>query len=437
MSFGAWGTGARPVFTPPLGVTSARFNFPSTYTEVSAGRATEARFADLDFVSDWNPIDGLGFGGNAVGSTGAVSFMFSNVDFSGYGNPFVHNDRIVNGERFQTPGFNYHFDNMVLTNYQSYAIITGDQLEARTTFTGCSLAQNPLAPQALPNRQGGDGLHQGFARELYIAGCDFFHNMGHGGGSYGNNPFTWASNRLADSAVDDGAKINIHTTSFEGGAEGINFATRHATHTKIANGLIHNCVVVGDHTTAYSVAIGYAGFTVRNNLMIMPDTPLRSPLNPGRAFVQIAPRSGSSHTDTDPMRDAPNKVYSNTFVGLRSKEDNQNLGYLGVRDNQQVPGSVHENNILYRPNQDGGDVDGPLDATTLLPWSPRNQGWRNGDTGQLDTSYAFQAAELAVYLPSDGSAALGSATGVFARDDLRGVVRAVGSADRGAFQVTP
>ena len=438
VSFGAWGAGAKPIIAQPTGTPSTRFNFPSTYTEVNAARAVEARFADLNFVSDWNPIDGSGAGGAAVGTTGSISFMFSDVDFDGYGNPFVHNDAKVGGEVVQTPGFHYHFDNMDLTNYQSYAIITGMQLNARTSFTGCKMAQNALAPQALAGINGGGSLRQSFARELYIAGCDIFHNMGHGNTSFGNNPFTWSSNRLVDMAADDGAKMNINTSSFEGGAEVINFASVTAIPTKIANGLIQHCVLVGDDTTSYCAAVRYAGFTVRNNLMILPNTPMREHMNPARAFVFFAPRSGANthNTDTDPQRDSPNKVYSNTFVGLRSNPANNNWGYLSVRDFQQVPGSIDENNILYRPNQTGGNGDAPLDTTTLLPWSPRNQGWRNGDTGQLDTAYALQPTELAFYLPSDGSAALGSATGVFARDDLRGVVRAVGRADKGAFQVT-
>jgi len=434
VAFGAWGEGDKPIITMENGSPPIPFRFPTTYAGTNASRDVEVRFADLSFVGEWNPVDGSGEAGAGVVTSGSISFMFSSVDFDGFNNAFVHNDAKVDDIVTQTPGFHYHFDNMNLTNYQNYAVLSGNQLNANLTFTGCKLAQNVLAPQAIEGKQGGGSVRQGFARELYIAGCDFFHNMGHSGGTWGNNPFTWSSNRLSDRAIDDGTKINIHTTSFEGGAEVINFGTRSPINTKIANGLIHNCVVVGDHTTSYSILIRYAGFTVRNNLMILPDTPFRSPLNPGRAFVGLFPRSGNSHNDSDPMRNAPNKVYSNTFVGLRAKEDNQNWTYLGVRDNQLVPGSADENNILYLPKQ--GDVDdGPLD-TTLLPWTPRNQGWRNGDTGLLDTDYAIKIDDLAFYWPMSDSPAIGSATGLYAYDDIIGIVRHPESPDKGASQVS-
>ena len=328
---------------------------------------------------------------------------------------------------------------MDLTDYQSYAILTGRQLSANTTFTGCKLAQNVLAPQALAGIQGGGSLRQGFARKLYIAGCDFFHNMGHG--DNGNlNPFTWASNRLIDHPGDDGASVNICNSSFEGGAEGINFGTipYDGSSTKTINALIHNCVVVGDHTTGSSIEFRYAGLTVRNNLMILPDTPIREGINAAQAFVYIGPRGGRPHNDNDPQRTSPNKVYNNTMVGLRGDDLQRPWlpGYLGVIDDQLVPGSVDENNILYRPNQTNGSTYAPLDTTALLPWSPRSQGWRNGETGFLDTDYALDPSELAFYRPMPGSPALRSATGEVAHDDMLGVERTPGRADKGAFQVS-
>ena len=435
LAFGAWGAGAKPIITMTNGLPTNPFRLPTAYSE-TAGRAVEARFDNLSFVGEWNPIDGSGESGAAILASGNISLMFSDVDFKGYGNILVQDDSSRDNP-IQYAGFHYHFDNMDLTDYKSYAILTGRQFSANTTFTGCKMAQNVLAPQALAGVQGGGSLRQGFARNLYIAGCDFFHNMGHGTGSFGSNPFTWASNRLIDHAGDDGAKVNICNTSFEGGAEGINFGSVSSENTKIINGLIHNCVVVGDHTTTSGMMLRYAGFTVRNNLMIMPGVPYRANIGVARAFIQFAPRTGSSHdVNTDPRRTSPNNAYNNTMVGLRTDDENGNWAYLAVRDFQMVPGSIDENNILYRPNQTNGSADAPLDTTTLLPWSPRNQGWRNGDTGVLDPSYAMDLSEFAFYRPITGSAALRSATGVVARDDMFGVERTAGKADRGAFQVS-
>ena len=436
LAFGAWGTGDKPIITMTNGLPTNPFRLPPAYP-ATAGRAVEVRFDNLSFVGEWNPIDGSGEGGAAIIASGDISLMFSDVDFKGYANIFVQDDEIVgeNEERVQRPGFHYHFDNMDLTDYQSYAIITGQQLRANTTITGCKLAQNVLAPQALVGIQGGGSLRQRFARNLYIAGCDFFHNMGHGDNGT-LNPFTWASNRLIDYAGDDGARVNICNSSFEGGAEGINFGSRSGGSTKTINGLIHNCVVVGDDTTTYTILLRYAGFTVRNNLLILPGTPIRENMGVARAFVWFAPRTGDNHTASDPQRTSPNKAYNNTMVGLRTDDQNRRWAYLGVRDFQLVPGSVDENNIVYRPNQTNGSTYAPLNTTTLLPWSPRNQGWRNGETGVLDTDYALDPSALAFYRPVIGSPALRSASGEVARDDMLGVERTPGRADKGAFQVS-
>ena len=98
-----------------------------------------------------------------------------------------------------------------------------------------------------------------------------------------------------------------------------------------------------------------------------------------------------------------------------------------------MPGSVDENNILYRPNQTNGSADGPINTAILVPWSPRNQGWRNGNTGVLDTDYAIDRSALAIYMPLPGSPAFESATGVVAYDDMFGRKRRPGKVDKGAF----
>ena len=54
----------------------------------------------------------------------------------------------------------------------------------------------------------------------------------------------------------------------------------------------------------------------------------------------------------------------------------------------------------------------------------------------LDTDYAVDPSALTFYRPVTGSAALESATGVVARDDMFGVERTPSKADKGAFQVS-
>ena len=435
VTFSHWGQGEKPIITMTDGRPKTPFRFRAQYPQISAGRHVEVRFDQLAFVGEWNPINGSGERGAAMLAYGNISFMFSSVDFKGYGNIFVQDDTSKDNPE-QYTGFHIHFDNMNLTNYQSYAVLTGRQTHSNISFTGCKLAQNVLAPSALAGFQGGGSVRIGSTNKLYLAACDFFHNMGHAGGAYGTNPFTWASNRLTDYPFRDGFKMNIWGCTFEGGAELINFGTVHGQNTKIANGLIHYCVGVGDHTTNVGILIRYAGFTIRNNLIIMPDVPQR--LGPTRAFVGFMPRTGREHDPTlDPRRNAPNKAYNNTFVGLRSFESNENWAYLAVRDFQMTQGSRSENNVLYLPRIDGGNADAPLDTRTRLPWSARNQGWRNGDTGYLDRSYAPEDHELMLYRPLEGSAALGDAiNGTVAYDDFWGRKRDMAYPSRGAFEAT-
>jgi len=438
ITFSHWGQGDKPIITMTGGRPKIPFRFSVQYPQTSAGRNVEVRFDQLAFVGEWNPINGSGEQGAAMIAQGNISFMFSSVDFKGYGNIFVQNDTSKDTPE-QYTGFHTHFDNMTLTDYQNYAVIMGRQTYSNVSFTGCKLAQNVLAPSALAGFQGGGSVRIGSANKLYLAACDFFHNMGHDQG--GNlNPFTWASNRLTDFPYRDGFKMNIWGCTFEGGAELINFGTVSEQNTKIANGLIQYCVGVGDHTTSAGIFIRYAGFTVRNNLIIMPDVPVR--VNPTRAFVAFMPRRGNEHDSAlDPQRNAPNKAYNNTFVGLRSSESNRNWVYLAVRDSQMTQSSLSENNVLYLPRIDGGNADAPadapLDTRTRLPWSARNQGWRNGDTGYLDRSYAPEDHELMLYRPLEGSAALGDAiNGTVAYDDFWGRKRDMAYPSRGAFEAT-
>ena len=179
------------------------------------------------------------------------------------------------------------------------------------------------------------------------------------------------------------------------------------------------------------MGFGCGGMTVRNVISVLVDQPRL--VGGYGVFVkrrdeEVAHPSNADH---------PVEVYCNTFVDLRSPENDSSKGEGGLlpvdRESFELPPVpipfAFDNNLLYVPNRGVGTWNAPegyvppepLDRTVL--WQVTFDGMRYGES-PFDPLYATPPGTAATYAPLPGSPAVGAATeGLVAVDDFFGRVR--------------
>jgi len=203
------------------------------------------------------------------------------------------------------------------------------------------------------------------------------------------------------------------------------------------NVLFDKCLLVGTARTRRVFDIEYSGVTIRNCLIIRPDTPMVSERWIG-AFTHRW-----DETALYPDRDWPVQIYSNTIVNLMS-ETTRNDAVLAVStDIDEFPIFRDENNLHYAPNapsqtiEDAQLLEEPM-RTVGGTWRSRYRGVRHQDRGagaqlQMDTRFATPDGAVRVYAPGPNSPAIDTAMGRAAADDFWGTPRG-DLPDRGAFE---
>ncbi|MFK7988152.1 MAG: PKD domain-containing protein [Sandaracinaceae bacterium] len=176
---------------------------------------------------------------------------------------------------------------------------------------------------------------------------------------------------------------------------------------------------VGTMQSASIAHFPHGGTSVRNGILVQPDTPPES--TTGLRVVL-----GLDHENPQPGNDeVPREVYSCTIVDLRGTE-NATAPNGPLRDFVAYSGTeaAHrfENNVLYAPRAVTPETsDMPLDLTSR--WSPIYPG-RSVEGEPFDPRFATPAESTALFQPVQGSAAIGDASdGRTALDDFFGNLR--------------
>ena len=253
-------------------------------------------------------------------------------------------------------------------------------------LVGCVLKQSSDAVRTKETLDDGNGAGQKFAEtppmfgihgpfrvdddgeDVVFSKCDIFSNSTWSGGNVSTqNPIRW------NAKGRPGFRAYINQCRIEGGALGFAVVT--------TNGLsayIRNCIgeVLFERTRVLqtvngSVFFPYAQATMRNCIVVFPDTPPEG--NPEEAIVTMG-SSGAPPDGRDSMVN-PVEVYSNTFVDLKSEANaiNRQGTTISSSDIDDTSDTIDfsgvitkTNNIFHAPNRTGGNQDvsnAPLNTT--------------------------------------------------------------------------
>lgn len=383
------------------------------------------RFENIEFYGGWDPTTqsgirqiGFFFQANPPKQTLFESCTFDGFDLGLYprSNSF---DKI-------SPDPFIFMNNSVVTNWRSCGIF-GNGINL--CLTGNRFAQNTEALNGYAGNEGSlvSAIRVSFMDNAILTQNDFFSRSGW----FVNAPgiyTTQACMRLSTWA-SQGTYYNVNCNTMEGGFQLLTIANSEGQDGLALNAVVEKNLLIGSHDTKFIVDISYGGTTTRNNVGIYPNTPTFG-IQPDR-FVAFS-RQGTDTNNTN----APQKVYSNTFVNLRTRDNAFDGEFWEAKVSDAAfagyANAVESNNVNYQPGH-GLIADGPLDQTVLF--APRYTHYEDDDTPR-DTTKATPADTIALYQPLEGSAALGDALrGEVAFDDFFGNPRPV-YPSRGAFEAT-
>ncbi|MEM9433523.1 MAG: PKD domain-containing protein [Pseudomonadota bacterium] len=303
----------------------------------------------------------------------------------------------------------------VITNWKEYASYTN---VGHHVLTGNRMSQDVDALSGGPR----DGTHntQGpvrFGRPVttVIHGNDMFSRCG------------WTTNSAGDfitqpcvrwnSTPQEGAMLNMQCNALEGGYGVIELKSGIADANSVrVNALIEKNVLVGNTMSHNIIGLQFGGTTIRNNVMIFPNTPTMPSLNPAR-FINLSSRGSDPQNFASPIR-----IYNNNMTSLMVPANfDSGQSAAAVEFDQSNGGAftnvVSTNNLTYQPNL-GQNAYNPVNTTVL--WTPRYNGYDDFLT-PARPQYATPANTVATYGAAAGSSALGAATsGLAAYDDLYG-----------------
>lgn len=313
---------------------------------------------------------------------------------------FTHCLYLHNAER--TAHRAVHVNDCVFTNYGQWGVLGGSF--AVFAATGSRIMSAPDA-QIDNGSNGGGTLRLGGAGEIaLIQSCDIFCRQGWS--PHGDYIATQPCARLNSDGFQ-GAFVGVARSSLESGMTVLSIgASDHDSHA--SNVIVESCYLLGSYQTTELIGTSIGGVTIRNNIMVMPDSLRLESTNLPRAFVRTSAQGEDALNRASPIR-----VFCNTMVNLLSAP------MPAVSDEGGFAVLLDENNVLFQ--NEGGDRL----ALSLGPplWAPRERGYRSS-TVALYPGTETSAEAVAPYRLS-GAAPAGAARagGLFALFDYGGGLR--------------
>lgn len=195
----------------------------------------------------------------------------------------------------------------------------------------------------------------------------------------------------------------------------------------VSNVILDGLYLLGTAATDTFLRISYAGTTVRNVIMVKPDTPQL--VNGIADFIQLFNDGNNAENVAGEL-----DIYNVSFVNLLSDANDRNKPFavLNPEATAAFPNHKLHNILTHAPNLPTPVVgDGPL--STIEMFTPRYKGFVWSGAPVMDTSYATPAATALQFQPATNSLATGTASdSEVAATDFYGAVRTVPS--RGAIE---
>jgi murein DD-endopeptidase MepM/ murein hydrolase activator NlpD len=206
--------------------------------------------------------------------------------------------------------------------------------------------------------------------------------------------------------------------------------------------VMDKCLLVGTASTRSGINIQYTGVTIRNTIMVRPNTP---------AFTQgwnawVARRIPGDDDPADTFdTDDPVEIYGNTMVNLMDDATRDGRALALEQDIDEFETFSFENNVAFTPNAPGQQPEDP--HLSMVPmetaggvWRSRFHGTKYRDLGAsgaqltMNARFATPPGTVGDYLPLEGSPVIESASGRVPVDDFVGRIRGE-MPDRGAREL--
>ncbi len=339
----------------------------------------DAVFNGVDFVGGWDSTTETGDGNHSCFQQSAHQgdyLLVHDCDIKNFGAHAYSALSFTNelGVRI--------FSNVVSEGTRSYHFY--EEINAPVAYLGVRAMSNINALSGGP-RLNGSSLHNDAAilrfqsaKNVVLDGCDIFVRTG-----WFENYFGVITQQAAvrfDQRANRGTRFNVQRCSIEGGlsVNRMNSTIR----VNVQNNLIERSILSGTAFDRRIIMLSYGGATIRNNLMIVPNTPrinfygLFSP----SYFVQteLFEDAGAQTGNVAECAAGPIKIYNNTCVSLMDSANASNPpAVLYQNPNLGTFTAVSEiNNVLHSPSTGTPSVAfAPFDETPL--WAPRHTGYRS------------------------------------------------------------
>lgn len=364
LTIAPYGTGARPIIdirSGGLGSSYTFVNFPSL------------KMSGLRFVGGWDAVADMPHDAteDVRYQTIVVSAQQAHVDV------LVDDCEDIDtymGARVVASTGHFCLHEYKRTGHKDFTCL-GNINQGTFSFIGCAEVQRLDAANGAMNRDlfnTGDGhyrylrnSHNGFriecAKTIIIYACDLFSRMGW---TYQNFVLDNPILRLNSSAATMGglqeyrliiARCQIESSIGNGDVGGVAIP---------GNGLLTQCRLLAAPGGGGGHDLSQIGWTVRDNIFIVSDTPLPTGVSPTNTFLATGTALPAGQTEEWATK---MEVYNNTMVDLRvqARQDSANA-FVPIRKARPTISVTEVNNIIHRPNLTVPVVgDAPLDLTPL------------------------------------------------------------------------
>lgn len=377
LTFGAYGTG------------TDRANFTNTGTVFffSGGGHLEHKVQDWEITTTWDAeTDSTSAGGTCaifINGIGGRDTQLYNVFASGLRNQFI------NQGVSDSAATSLHMSDCILENQggqYSNLIEVLSNSDTKLYVAGVRSLRNPRTP--FENSADIRGLFRfNTAQNILVKSSDFFQCIA-------GQPALKLQENMAP-----GSLTNVHSNVFESASSRAIRSGAHSTGTSVVcNFLIDGNYFVGGVSSNCDIYSGMAGYTVRNNVWVIPDM---TSLADASSSILNWDRNGGVAADA-----APHVAYNNTVYTLRTSAENGGTSAMVMSSNSSWTEVTNENNVIHDPNMSSGSDEGPFDTTLVL--TPRTIGRNEGGTF-LTSGRATPTDAAVAAVPQSGSNALGAA----------------------------
>jgi hypothetical protein len=414
---GTYGSGARPVMNMNSGILT-----------LNNGFSGDVVFTGLDFYGPYDEMTASGAtvtGIDGFDATGCPMKMVDDCTIDGY-KLAIHPTEAGNENNWVMTIVN----NTSIRNAGNYSCFSRGAFE-NVAFIGSSMAHNPFA--AASGAQIGNGNSQGPMRFTgsargIISVCELFSKFG----------WSPSANVEEQSCVRNNTN-NVPTymalydrVVFEGGQEVWNSGDNQSSNHQTNNILLEKCLLLGASTTVSLMQIGNVGITIRNTIMVRPNSPFK--FGDWDGFIAVQ----DNNNFQDP--NARLSCINCTFVQAQSSANHAGVNQAIIWNDKGRTFNTFENvnGVLHTPNNTGVQPFDPVFDAADLPvagggtFNPRYAGFRQRSNA-LETQFATPDDAVKLWRPGTGSPLIGAATGVVAYDDYLGNVRGA-NPDRGAVE---